>query len=179
MEYLEGETLAERLRKGPLSPEQVLKYGIDICEGLEKAHKSGVVHRDLKPGNIMLTKTGAKLMDFGLAKTVTGPPPSSGLTATLDGAWAGESARGSQNPLTARGTIVGTFQYMSPEQVEGKEADARSDIFALGAVLYEMATGKRAFEGKTTASVIAAVLERDLSPDLLRVGTSTRLHAPP
>ena len=179
MEFLEGETLASRLAKGALPPEQVLKYGIEICEGLEKAHKTGVIHRDLKPGNIMLTKTGAKLMDFGLAKTVTGPPPSSGLTATLDGAWAGESARGSQNPLTARGTIVGTFQYMSPEQVEGKEADARSDIFALGAVLYEMATGKRAFEGKTTASVIAAVLERDLSPDLLRVGTSTRLHAPP
>jgi serine/threonine protein kinase len=179
MEFLEGETLASRLAKGALPPEQVLKYVIEICEGLEKAHKTGVIHRDLKPGNIMLTKTGAKLMDFGLAKTVTGPPPSSGLTATLDGAWAGESARGSQNPLTARGTIVGTFQYMSPEQVEGKEADARSDIFALGAVLYEMATGKRAFEGKTTASVIAAVLERDLSPDLLRVGTSTRLHAPP
>ncbi len=179
MEFLEGETLASRLAKGALPPEQVLKYGIEICEGLEKAHKTGVIHRDLKPGNIMLTKTGAKLMDFGLAKTVTGPPPSSGLTATLDGAWAGESARGSQNPLTARGTIVGTFQYMSPEQVEGKEADARSDIFARGAVLYEMATGKRAFEGKTTASVIAAVLERDLSPDLLRVGTSTRLHAPP
>ena len=179
MEFLEGETLASRLAKGALPPKQVLKYVIEICEGLEKAHKTGVIHRDLKPGNIMLTKTGAKLMDFGLAKTVTGPPPSSGLTATLDGAWAGESARGSQNPLTARGTIVGTFQYMSPEQVEGKEADARSDIFALGAVLYEMATGKRAFEGKTTASVIAAVLERDLSPDLLRVGTSTRLHAPP
>ena len=164
IEFLEGETLASRLAKGPLPPEQVLKYGIEICEGLEKAHKTGVIHRDLKPGNIMLTKTGAKLMDFGLAKIVTGPPPSSGLTATLDGAWAGESARGSQNPLTARGTIVGTFQYMSPEQVEGKEADARSDIFALGAVLYEMATGKRAFEGKTTASVIAAVLERDPVP---------------
>jgi eukaryotic-like serine/threonine-protein kinase len=164
MEFLEGETLASRLAKAPLSPDQVLKYGIEICEGLEKAHKTGVIHRDLKPGNIMVTKSGAKLMDFGLAKAVTGPPPSSGLTATLDGAWAGESARGSQNPLTARGTIVGTFQYMSPEQVEGKEADARSDIFALGAVLYEMATGKRAFEGKTTASVIAAVLERDPTP---------------
>jgi Tol biopolymer transport system component len=164
MEFLEGETLASRLAKGALPPEQVLKYGIEICEGLEKAHKTGVIHRDLKPGNIMLTKTGAKLMDFGLAKTVTGPPPSSGLTATLDGAWPGESARGSQNPLTARGTLVGTFQYMSPEQVEGKEADALSDIFALGAVLYEMATGKRAFEGRTTASVIAAVLERDPAP---------------
>ena len=164
MEFLEGETLANRLAKGPLPPEQVLKIGIEICEGLEKAHKTGVVHRDLKPGNIMLTKTGAKLMDFGLAKAVNLPPPSSGLTATLDGTWAAGAGEGSQNPLTARGTIVGTFQYMSPEQVEGKEADARSDIFALGAVLYEMATGKRAFEGKTAASVIAAVLERDPAP---------------
>ena len=169
MEFLEGETLAVQLAKGPLPPEQVLKYGIEICEGLEKAHKTGVVHRDLKPGNVMLTKAGAKLMDFGLAKAVTGPPPASGLTATLDGVFAGgpsagEGARATQGPLTARGTLVGTFQYMSPEQVEGKEADARSDIFALGAVLYEMATGKRAFEGKTTASVIAAVLERDPAP---------------
>jgi serine/threonine protein kinase len=164
MEFLEGQTLADRLAKGLMPPGQVLKCGIEICEGLEKAHKTGVIHRDLKPGNVMLTKTGAKLMDFGLAKAVTGPAPSSGLTATLDGTWAAGAGEGSQNPLTARGTIVGTFQYMSPEQVEGKEADARSDIFALGAVLYEMATGKRAFEGKTTASVIAAVLERDPAP---------------
>jgi len=113
MEFLEGQTLADRLIKGPLPLEQVLKYGVEICEGLEKAHKTGVVHRDLKPGNIMLTKAGAKLMDFGLAKAVTGPPPSSGLTATLDGAWAGgagEGARASQNPLTTRGMVVGTFQ---------------------------------------------------------------------
>jgi len=150
MEYLEGETLADRLRKGPLPIEQVLKCGIEICEGLEKAHRSGVVHRDLKPGNIMLTKSGAKLMDFGLAKpAVPASPPSSGLTQTL---------ATPQHPLTAEGMVVGTFQYMSPEQVEGKEADARSDIFALGAVLYEMVTGKRAFEGKTTASTIAAIL---------------------
>src|SRR6202790_5354266 len=156
MEYLEGETLADRLRKGPLPLEQVLKCGIEICEGLEKAHKSGVIHRDLKPGNIMLTKSGAKLMDFGLAKPVLpASPPSSGLTQTL---------ATPQHPLTAEGTVVGTFQYMSPEQVEGKEADARSDIFALGAVLYEMATGKRAFEGKTVASAMAAVLERDPAP---------------
>ena len=158
MEFLEGETLGARLAKGPLPLEQVLKYGIEICEGLEKAHKTGVIHRDLKPGNIMLTKTGAKLMDFGLAKAVSaGAPPASSLTMTI-------AERSAEQPLTARGTLVGTFQYMSPEQVEGKEADARSDIFALGAVLYEMASGKRAFEGKTTASVIAAVLERDPAP---------------
>ena len=156
MEYLEGETLADRLGKGPLPMDQLLRHSIEICEGLEKAHKSGVIHRDLKPGNIMLTKSGAKLMDFGLAKpALTTSPPSSGLTQTLVSA---------QKPLTMEGTVVGTFQYMSPEQVEGKEADARSDIFALGAVLYEMATGKRAFEGKTAASTIAAVLAADPPP---------------
>ena len=156
MEYLEGETLADRLRKGPLPVEQVLKCGIEICEGLERAHRNGVVHRDLKPGNIMLTKSGAKLMDFGLAKPAVPPsPPSSGLTQTL---------ATPQHPLTAEGMVVGTFQYMSPEQVEGKEADARSDIFALGAVLYEMLTGKRAFEGKTTASTIAAILAGEPPP---------------
>ena len=155
MEFLEGETLAERLRKGPLPVEQLLKWSMEICEGLEKAHRTGVIHRDLKPGNIMLTKTGAKLMDFGLAKAMPAQPaPPSSLTLTSSGASAGQ-------PLTAHGAVVGTFQYMAPEQVEGREADARSDIFALGAVLYEMATGKRAFEGKTTASVIAAVLERN------------------
>jgi Tol biopolymer transport system component len=157
MEYLEGETLADRLRRGPLPIEQVLKYGTEICEGLEKAHRSGVVHRDLKPGNIMLTKTTAKLMDFGLAKAIAGPAVTSGLTATL-------STPPGSHPLTAQGAVVGTFQYMAPEQVEGKEADARSDIFALGAVLYEMATGKRAFEGKTAGSAMAAVLERDPAP---------------
>ncbi|MBV9483457.1 MAG: protein kinase [Acidobacteria bacterium] len=158
MEFLEGETLAERLRKGPLPVDQVLKNGIEICEGLEKAHRSGVVHRDLKPGNIMLTKMGAKLMDFGLAKaSQAGATATSGLTATLTTPPGG-------HPLTAQGVVVGTFQYMSPEQVEGQEADARSDIFALGAVLYEMATGKRAFEGKTVASAMAAVLERDPAP---------------
>jgi eukaryotic-like serine/threonine-protein kinase len=148
MEYLEGETLASRLRKGPLPLEQVLKYGIEICEGLAKAHKSGVIHRDLKPGNITLTKSGAKLMDFGLAKpTFPAIPPSSGLTQALVTP---------PDPLTTEGMVVGTFEYMSPEQVEGKETDLRSDIFALRAVLYEMATGRRAFQGKTVASTIAA-----------------------
>src|ERR1700736_5915697 len=158
MEYLEGETLANRLAKGPLTPDQVLKYGIEICEGLEKAHKTGVIHRDLKPGNIMLTKGGTKLMDFGLAKaTPAGPPPSSSLTMTM-------SRPSADQPLTARGMLVGTFQYMSPEQIEGKEADARSDIFALGSVLYEMATGKRAFTGKTQASIVAAILASEPQP---------------
>ncbi len=158
MEYLEGETLADRLRRGPLPIEQVFRYGIEICEGLEKAHRNGVVHRDLKPGNIMLTKTCAKLMDFGLAKSsVASAAATSALTATV-------TTPAGSHPLTAQGAVVGTFQYMSPEQVEGKDADARSDIFALGAVLYEMVTGKRAFEGKTAASAMAAVLEREPTP---------------
>jgi len=155
MECLEGETLGERLRKGPLPVQQVLKYGIEICDGLEKAHRCGIVHRDLKPGNIMLTKSGAKLMDFGLAKAAAVKvDSSSSLTVTL-------STPAGSHPLTTQGTVMGTFQYMAPEQVEGKEADARSDIFALGALLYEMATGKRAFEGRTAASAMAAVLERE------------------
>ena len=158
MEYLEGETLADRLRKGPLPVAQVLKYGIEICDALAQAHRSGVVHRDLKPGNIMLTQTGAKLMDFGLAKAVAVKvDTSSNLTMTM-------STPVGSHPLTTQGTVMGTFQYMAPEQVEGKEADARSDIFALGAVLYEMATAKRAFEGKTAASAMAAVLEREPVP---------------
>src|SRR5437867_6624632 len=149
MELLDGESLADRLTKGPLPIEQVLRYGIEIAEALEKAHKAGVVHRDLKPGNIMLTKAGAKLLDFGLAK------PASVFNA--DGAT-------QHKPLTQEGTIVGTFQYMAPEQIEGGEVDARTDIFALGAVLYEMATGKRAFEGKSKASLIASILTAEPQP---------------
>jgi eukaryotic-like serine/threonine-protein kinase len=156
-EYLEGETLAERLEKGPLPYEYVLRYGIEIGDALDKAHRQSVIHRDLKPSNIMLTKSGAKLLDFGVAKAL---PRAAGMRAAIGAT----SAPTASKPLTAEGTIVGTFQYMSPEQVEGKEADARSDIFAFGAMLYEMATGKKAFEGKTTASVIAAVLEREPSP---------------
>lgn len=158
MEYLEGETLADRLRKGPLALEQFLRIAIEICDGLEKAHRSGVIHRDLKPGNIMLTKSGAKLMDFGLAKAIA--PESTdalALSRTL-------SASPAAQPLTAQGTIVGTYQYMSPEQIEGKEADTRSDIFSLGCVFYEMLTGARAFDGKSSASIMAAVLERDPAP---------------
>ncbi len=130
MEYLEGETLATRLEKGPLPLDELLRIAIEVTGGLGKAHRHGVIHRDLKPGNIMLTKTGAKLLDFGLAKSAA--PAAAALS---------QAATASQ-PITAEGTIVGTFQYMAPEQLEGQEADARTDIFALGAVLYEMATGK-------------------------------------
>jgi eukaryotic-like serine/threonine-protein kinase len=151
MECVEGETLAKRLEKGPLPLEQVHKYGMQIADALDKAHRSGVVHRDLKPGNIMITATGAKLLDFGLSKPAA---PLANL-ATLTAA----AVRSS--PVTEQGTIVGTFQYMSPEQVEGKELDGRSDIFSLGAVLYEMLTGQRAFEGKSQLSVASAILEKE------------------
>jgi eukaryotic-like serine/threonine-protein kinase len=153
MECIEGETLSKRLEKGPLPLEQVLKYGAQIAGGLDKAHRGGVVHRDLKPGNIMLTSTGAKLLDFGLAKPAV--PLVSGATVTV-------GAR--HSPVTEQGTIVGTFRYMSPEQVEGKELDGRSDIFSLGAVLYEMLTGQRAFEGRSQLSVASAILEKEPEP---------------
>jgi eukaryotic-like serine/threonine-protein kinase len=154
MEYLEGETLAARLEKGPLPLEQVLKLGVEISDALDKAHRQGIVHRDLKPGNIMLTKSGAKLLDFGLAKAAV--PVTSGATLT--------AAVTRTTPVTQQGTIVGTFQYMSPEQVEGKEVDARSDIFSFGAVLYEMLTGRRAFPGKSQLSVASAILEKEPEP---------------
>jgi Tol biopolymer transport system component/tRNA A-37 threonylcarbamoyl transferase component Bud32 len=158
MECLEGETLGSRLYKGALAPDQVLKYGIEICEGLEMAHRTGVVHRDLKPGNIMLTQTGVKLMDFGLAKSLPAhASATASLTVTL-------SSPAANSPLTEKGTVIGTFQYMSPEQVQGKEVDGRSDIFSLGAVLYEMVTGKRAFEGKNHLIVGAAILEDAPAP---------------
>jgi Tol biopolymer transport system component len=175
MEYLEGETLAERLAKGPLAIEQVLKIGGEVADALDKAHRQGIVHRDLKPANIMLTKAGAKLMDFGLAKPAAvaigvaagqltkagsgGAPftPSSPTTPLI-------SLTGPASPLTQKGTIVGTFQYMAPEVLQGVEADARSDIFSLGCVLYEMATGKRAFEVKSQLSVLAAILEKEPEP---------------
>ena len=161
MEFLDGETLGHRLARGSLRSEQMLKIGIEICEGLENAHQCGVVHRDLKPGNIMLTKTGAKLLDFGLAQRLEVAPAAS-LTSLPTSTKALNVEP--KNPLTAEDAIVGTFQYMSPEQLQGKEADERTDIFALGAVLFEMATGKRAFDGQTQASVIAAVLEREPPP---------------
>ena len=149
MECVEGETLAKRLEKGPLPLEQVLKYGAQVADALDKAHCSGVVHRDLKPGNIMLTKSGAKLLDFGLARLVELP--------SVDRAGLSNLSTES-DPLTEPGTILGTWRYMSPEQLEGKEADVRSDIFSLGAVIFEMATGRPAFNGTSKASVIASIL---------------------
>jgi eukaryotic-like serine/threonine-protein kinase len=166
MEYLEGESLAERLKKGPLPLKESLKIAMEVCEALETAHRAGIIHRDLKPANIMLTKSGAKLMDFGLAKamnagltsgTSKAPLLSAAMTATMN-------AGSPLSPLTTAGAIIGTIQYMSPEQIEGKEADGRSDVFALGAVLYEMTTGNRPFEGKSQISVASAILEKDPEP---------------
>src|SRR5689334_8106871 len=146
MELVEGESLSARLEKGPLPLADVLAIGHQVCIALDRAHRAGVVHRDLKPGNIMLARTGAKLMDFGLARPslASDGPNSTSLSPTMS------------RPLTAEGSLVGTFQYMAPEQLEGKEADARSDLWALGCVLYEMTTGTRAFAGDSQASLIAA-----------------------
>jgi eukaryotic-like serine/threonine-protein kinase len=152
MECIEGETLAKRLEKGSLQLDQVLKLGAQIADALDRAHRSGVVHRDLKPGNMMLTPNGAKLLDFGLAKPAVALASAATLTAVQTA------------PVTDEGTIVGTFQYMSPEQVEGKELDGRSDIFSLGAVLYEMLTGQRAFQGQSQLSLASAILEKDPAP---------------
>src|SRR5262245_39543 len=171
MQYLEGETLEARLRKGALPLDQALQIAIQIADALDKAHRAGIVHRDLKPGNIMLVRRGgpsasakasadrsgppdAKLLDFGLAKTMPAVASESlSMLPTTPPA-----------TMTAQGTILGTFQYMAPEQLEGAESDQRADVFAFGAVLYEMVTGKKAFEGKSQASLIAAILEREPSP---------------
>ena len=144
LEYLEGQTLADRLKKGPFALDQVLQIAVHVADALDTAHRHGVIHRDLKPGNIMLTRAGAKVLDFGVAKV--------GPSATVTQAF---------STLTEAGAIIGTVQYMSPEQVQGQEVDARSDIFSFGLVLYEMITGKCAFEGASPASIIAAVLERE------------------
>ena len=154
MELVEGKTLEQRLVKGPLPPEQTARYGAQIADALAKAHRLGITHRDLKPANIMLTKTGAKLMDFGLAKQSDVVPLAAALTQMT----------AEQSKLTREGTILGTFQYMAPEQLEGKEADPRTDIFALGEVIYEMATGKPTFAGKSRASLIAAILSSEPQP---------------
>ncbi|HEX6322849.1 MAG TPA: protein kinase, partial [Vicinamibacterales bacterium] len=164
MEYLEGEPLSARLAKGPIPADEALSYAVQIADALDKAHRSGIVHRDLKPANIFLVKGPAasgpaicKLLDFGLAKI--GPLTASGIVETKL-----VTSPPDQAPLTARGSILGTFQYMAPEQIEGNEADARSDIWAFGCVLYEMLTGRRAFEGKSQASLIASILERQPPP---------------
>ena len=161
MELVEGETLAARLGRGPLGAGEVLKLGVQIADALDRAHRAGIVHRDLKPGNIMLTKSGAKLMDFGLARATGLAGPGSGSGVTVAALTQSPTVAA---PLTAEGTIVGTFQYMAPEQLEGKEADARSDLWALGCVLYEMATGTRAFEGKSQASLIGAIMGSEPAP---------------
>jgi serine/threonine protein kinase/Tol biopolymer transport system component len=152
MELIEGESLADRLLKGPLPTDQVLRYAVQISDALAKAHRNGIVHRDLKPANIMLTKSGTKLLDFGLAKMQASE---SGLVASAT------SLPTERHSLTGEGTILGTFEYMAPEQLEGREADARTDIFAFGAVVYEMATGKKAFTGKSQASLIGAILHTE------------------
>jgi len=164
MEFLEGETLAERLRKGALPLNEILKIGMAIAEALAVAHRQAIVHRDLKPGNIMLTKGGAKLMDFGLAKSGGGGLGSGVSSAPLLSGARTMSQASPVSPLTTAGTMIGTIQYMSPEQIEGKEADAKSDLFALGAVLYEMVTGARPFEGKSQISVASAILEKEPEP---------------
>jgi serine/threonine protein kinase len=140
MEYLEGETLADRLGRGPLPTDQVVRHGIEIAEALDKAHRQGIVHRDLKPGNVMLTKSGAKLLDFGLVK-LRGAPEASAASAI-------SALVTAERPLTAHGVVLGTFQHMAPEQLEGKEADARTDIFALGTILYEMRRAGRPSWGR-------------------------------
>ena len=154
MEYLDGDTLADKLAKGPLPLDQALRYAIEIAGALDKAHRAGIVHRDLKPGNVMLTKGGTKLLDFGLAKT--GAPAVVGVSLSM--------LPTTPPNLTAQGTILGTFQYMAPEQLEGQEADSRTDIFAFGAVLYEMLAGRKAFQGKSQASLISAIMSFDPPP---------------
>ena len=178
MEHIEGETLAGRLLKGPLPPEQVLRTALEIADALDRAHRQGVIHRDLKPANVMLTRSGAKLLDFGLAKLTEGRAAQgagSGPSGGSAGAGAAGSAAGrafaegsllatATRDLTTAGALLGTFQYMAPEQLEGREADARTDIFAFGVLVYEMATGRKAFEGKSQASLIASVLKEQPRP---------------
>ncbi|HTW58705.1 MAG TPA: protein kinase [Terriglobales bacterium] len=165
MEYLEGETLYTRIARKPLSTDETIKIAIEIADALEKAHRSGIIHRDLKPGNVMLTKSGAKLMDFGLAKpNALAGGPSSGAPGISSMATMAATMADLASPVTVAGTLIGTVQYMSPEQIQGKEADARSDIFAFGATLYEMLTGKRAFQGKSQLSLASAILEKDPEP---------------
>lgn len=152
LEYCDGVTLAERLDGGPLPIKQVLQHGRAIAKALSRAHRAGIVHRDLKPSNVMLTKSGVKLLDFGLAKPGIGRSRHDTETTSL------------HEPISEEGSLIGTVRYMSPEVLEGREPDARSDIFALGVVLYEMLTGKPAFSGTSTPSIMASILEREPQP---------------
>src|ERR1700679_113866 len=163
MEHLEGETLADRLQRGALPLEEALRIGSQIAGALDKAHRRGIVHRDLKPANIMLTKNGPKLMDFGLAKPSPGVSSGSAASPLTPSAptMSVAALTASASPLTQKGTVVGTFQYMAPEVLQGAEADARSDIFSFGCVLYEMLSGRRAFEGKSQFSVLGAILDKE------------------
>src|SRR5512135_1187516 len=154
MELVEGETLAARLAKGPLPLEFVLRYGAEIARALDAAHRKGIVHRDLKPANVMLTKSGVKLLDFGLARAIAPEPTEDALSGLTT----------QDRSLTTDGGVVGTLPYMAPEQVEGRSADARTDIFALGATLYEMAAGRRPFHGANTASLAASILTAEPAP---------------
>src|SRR6478672_8541539 len=154
LEFLEGETLAERLRKGALPIEQALRFGIQIAGALEAAHRHGIIHRDLKPANIILTASGAKVLDFGLAKMHAQPALVS----------KGSVLQTLTTPLTGAGTIVGTLQYMAPEQLEGKDADTRTDLFAFGTVLYEMISGRRAFQASSHAALISSIMTAEPAP---------------
>jgi len=162
MEFIEGETLAERIKRGPIPVDQAIALGIQIADALDRAHRAGVTHRDVKPHNIMLTRDGVKLLDFGLAKSNAPKPGQSDETVTQ---------------LTGEGTVLGTPQYMAPEQFEGKEADARSDTWAFGAVLYEMATGQRAFQGGNYSSLVAAILGSEPAPMVVKPGVAGALGA--
>ena len=167
MEYLEGETLYARIARKALTQEEALKIAIEVADALDKAHRSGIIHRDLKPGNVMLTKGGAKLMDFGLAKPqgLGGGPVSGAVSISSMATMAATvPSPAAASPVTVAGTLIGTVQYMSPEQIQGREADARSDIFAFGSMLFEMLTGKRAFDGKSQLSVASAILDREPEP---------------
>src|SRR4029453_1543635 len=154
MEYLEGETLSDRLLKGPLPLELALRCAVEMADALSRAHRQGIIHRDLKPGNVMLTRSGMKLLDYGLAKANQPESPAGSLT----------SLPTEHRNLTQQGAILGTFQYMAPEQLEGKEADARTDLFAFGTVLYEMVTGQKAFSGQSQASLISAIMASEPKP---------------
>ncbi|MCL4846991.1 MAG: serine/threonine protein kinase, partial [Acidobacteria bacterium] len=169
MELLVGETLADRLARGPMKTDEALRVAIQMASALDTAHRHGIVHRDLKPANVMLTRSGAKLLDFGLAKTVVASSPAVSMRGSVGGAMtaheaATRAATTRDDAATRPGTILGTLHYMAPEQLEGRTVDARTDIFAFGALLYEMLTGRRAFDGASPASLIAAVLERDPPP---------------